>query len=263
VALVHRVGWDPHFVRRSPWLWPISRAAELLTGCSEWPSLEELDRVHAALAPGRHGAPLRFVIDERVRRRAPPAELAERYDGQIALRGEVPTRPRNWHDVLNALSFATWPASKLMLHTRQCRAFEARPKDLPASVRTKEQDALTLFDEGGAIVAAETGAEAAVRRALEQGDRHGLGELERAGNARITPFGHALFEHMVEGVPCPGASARVIALAALPDDREALLDALDAALARVLAAEDRFLVPGECSHLQLEVAEPGLKPAGA
>jgi hypothetical protein len=67
----------------------------------------------------------------------------------------------------------------------------------------------------------------------------------------VVPFGHALFEHMVEGIACPGASARVLVLPALDAGDDALLAAVDAALAARIADPAYFRAPGEAFHLRL------------
>src|SRR6185369_15454776 len=92
--------------------------------------------------------PLHFALDRKRRKRgARKVALDELYDGRIALHAQVPTRAGSWHDLLNALCFATFPASKRALHARQANAMAPRlPKAaarLP-SARTSEQDALTL-----------------------------------------------------------------------------------------------------------------------
>ena len=46
------------------------------------------------------------------------APANERYDARIALERVVPTRARSWHDLLNALVWATFPRAKLALHAR-------------------------------------------------------------------------------------------------------------------------------------------------
>jgi hypothetical protein len=256
MALVHEGGWDPEFGRRSAWLWPVARASARLRGCDDWPSLAQLDALYEELAGTRPGAaPLRFAPDLRTRRRGTPPRDEDRYDGQIALSATVPTRARNWHDLLNALCFASWPRSKRALHARQFAALQRRAGHERAGVRTPEQDALTLFDEGGVVVGTLAGDAPSVHAALSQGELSVIAVLERQGRACVAPFGHALFEHLVAGLPCPGASARVIALDALSHDADAVLDALDAALAREFGQRERFLAVGESAHLRLQALE--------
>jgi DUF3025 family protein len=79
-----------------------------------------------------------------------PASL---YEVRIAAQGEVPTRPRNAHDLCNALVWAAYPHAKLAL-TRALaavqRARAAGRATLPAT-RTRAHDVLALVDEGGLV----------------------------------------------------------------------------------------------------------------
>lgn len=245
MALSHDAGWDPDFCARSPWLWPVAGVARALGGCARWPTLEQLG--------GLQGGGPRFVPDARASRHARQPGLA--YDASIALHGQVPTRPGNWHDLLNALCFAAWPRSKRALHTRQHRAAAREPQGQPHG-RGRERDTLTLFDEGGALVAAADAGATIVHRALHAPDHQALWALLRARRARVVLFGHALLEHLVASLPCPGASARVLVLRELPLDDATLLSQLDSALAAELANPKCFLVPNEAVHLRVPADEP-------
>jgi hypothetical protein len=284
MALVHKVDWDPEFIARSAWLWPLAGAARGFRQQPNWPSHAQLDALYAERAARQTAPPLRFIPQVKKRRESRPIELAALYDGRIAQHGEVPTRASNWHDLLNALCFATFPRSKHALHTRQYRALRERVPDgaaqLPAA-RTREQDALTLFDEGGVAIAAQSedaageiraavahalvgagaGAQAledAALRAQHDARERALFErlaaLEHERRARIVPYGHALFEHMVEGLPW-GASARIVVTHAPLHDDAVLLDAIDAALARELGDAQRFCTNQEAFHMKLEAFE--------
>jgi len=122
-----------------------------------------------------------------------------RYDARI-VNGEVPTRPRSWHDFLNALVWATFPRSKRALHSRQASAIAAQldthTSALP-NARTREQDALALLDEGGIVV------------------------LDAGATSLAVTFGHALYEGLVLGGPPATASALVFPVQELPDHQQA------------------------------------------
>jgi hypothetical protein len=194
--------FDPRFFERDARFSPIAPAAAIFAECTDFPDPEALDRALSARAG------VRFVPAEpRPRRQRGPVALDGLYDTRIA-RGEVPTRPRNWHDFLNALVWATFPRAKAALHARQHRAIRAWAfaesdvvRRLP-NARTRELDALALVDEGGVLVA--------------------------AGQKLV--FGHALYEGIVLGVPA--MIARAVPLTE-PTDA-----ALAARLARPLVPED-------------------------
>jgi hypothetical protein len=258
MALRHLVGWDPLFLQRSPWFWPLGAAAAHFVQLPDWPTREQLDAMYRSLAAGHADvAPLRFAdnVRKQDKREQGRVRLDRLYDGRIAEHGEVPTREGDWHDFFNALCFATFPRAKRGLHQRQYSVLQGR---VPAAatrlpdVRTREQDALTLFDEGGAVIAAERDA-ARELSAVEQGERPPLlRALCERGRARVVPFGHALFEHLVEGLRCPGGFTQTVVVEPIAMADEHLLAHLDRALAVLLADPQGFQSPRDGAHLRLD-----------
>jgi len=220
-----------------------------------------LDALYARrAAQQRHAATLRFSPERRATQHrrddeVAPIDAAQLYDGRIAVDGIVHTRAENWHDLLSALCFATWPKSKFALHERQyralCRRLTGDAQRLPAT-RTREQDALTIFDEGGVVIAARAATADTLARAPARAAEPVVRALVKAGEAVVVPFGHALFEHMVEGLPCPRANARVVALTEIPGQPVPLLDVIDDALACQLAGSSQFRTPQEGKDLRLQ-----------
>lgn len=185
------VRWDPLFFERSPLFAAITPAARALAHHGAFPAPEELD---AALAPL---AGVRFVRQAPRARRArrTPRDRSAMYDARITLAGEVPTRPGSWHDLLNALVWATFPRAKRALHARQHRLVVPG-----APARSRALDALALFDEGGVVVASDTplDGEAAVANGVLR------------GQATLAVFGHAIYEGLALGWPSPIASVLVV-----------------------------------------------------
>jgi len=182
------MNWCPEFATRSVWFAPFRALAARFADCRGWPTVSELNE--------RLGAEVRFVAAEKRRRR----DIDDIYEVRIARRGEVPTRPESWHDFLNALIWAAFPAAKRALTARLGEEQLARAGAggrLP-NARTRVQDALALVDEGGVVV---TPAGAVV-------------------------FGHAVLEHLLDGV-----APRVSCVHLAAGD-------LDAALAARLAAPE-------------------------
>ena len=126
--------WDARFFEADPRFWPIAPAARRFAEHRDWPAPEE------HVAPG-----VRFVTATKPRRTdRRTTQRGVGYDARITA-GEVPTRARSWHDFLNALVWATFPASKRALHARQASAIQARAVEGTAGLpnaRTREQDAL-------------------------------------------------------------------------------------------------------------------------
>lgn len=169
--------FDARFFERDARFAPIAEVASMFVEYKEWPAPADLDRALSSRAG------VRFVpAKRRPRRQRGPVNLGEMYDAHI-VRGEVPTREKNWHDFLNALVWATFPRSKAALHARQHAALQAwartgelasgdRVRRLP-NARTRELDALALVDEGGILL---------------------------CDDAKVV-FGHAIYEGFVLEVP--------------------------------------------------------------
>lgn len=198
-----RPEWDGRFFERAPEFWPIARAAAAFADHADWPTVAEYNQLDV---------PVRFEESPPKRKREPgPVDRASLYDARIVNEGVVPTRPRMWHDFLNALVWATFPRAKLALHRRQHAAIERwippGATQLP-NARTREQDALALVDEGGVLTCED----------------------------RTFFFGHALFEGLVFGQP-----AMISRGVALPVPAAAA----DEALAVMLDDAARFRTPEE------------------
>lgn len=204
-----QVPFDPQFFDREPLSWPIARAAATFAAEVDWPDVASYARAFA-------GEPVVTfeASGPEPRRRRGPRDPAKLYDARITREGCVPTRPRSWHDYLNALVWATFPRAKQALHARQHSALAARidpgASRLPAT-RSREQDALALLDEGGAVL-------------LEDADR----EL-------LVVFGHAIYEGLVLGVRPTMARGLTAALPPGPIDRAACVALTDETLALRLA----------------------------
>lgn len=263
MGLVHRVGWDPRFVERSPWFWPFERAAARLSRHADWPSAAELEALCAELTADAGTPRLKLGpnVDKRDKRAEGRVRLEALYDARIATQGEVPTRERDWHDLFNLLCFATFPRVKHALHARQYAALQRRIEPDSARLppaRTREQDALTLFDEGGVIVATTPAHLAKLAAAGEGLD--GLAEAIAATPDEpiaVVPVGHALYEHLVEGLMMPGARAVLVAIdGEWPAADVELLARVDREMARVMADPACFQSPREQVHLRLGALEP-------
>ena len=238
MALVPERAWVPERLDAPPF-WPLARAFASLREHGEWPDVEALDR---ALAPGltnHGGAPLRFEHQApKPSRRRGLRCRDELYDARIDREGVVPTRARSWHDLFNALVWATFPRAKAALAWRQHRALLARLPEtferLPPT-RTAEQDALTLLDEGGGLVVVAHGSGEEVARRIERG------VLAPEPDVGLAIFGHAVYEHVLSTDAPLRVGAYVIEVApeharAVHEREPSALVAIDEALATRLGA---------------------------
>lgn len=193
---------------------PYAVHLDLLRGAA-WPSLGALNELLAGALHPRTGAPLAFVPQTQ-------ALLSDglHYEQRIHDRGEIATRERNWHDLLNALAWIVFGSIKAAMNVRQVEDLAAAG---PAR-RTRSQYALTQFDEAGAIVSMRDAS------LLAAWDRHDWTQLFEHGRAawlgretRVVVVGHALLEHLLAGRddlvakalvvtgPAPSSLARVAA----------------------------------------------------
>lgn len=162
----------------APWLAP-------------WRAVGPVVQARAAAGTGVAGAlealgaaPVRFV---------PQAALPEgkAYESFIAETGQVPTRD-SLHDFFNGLVWWRFPQAKARLNQLQAQAIATAGV---GSVRGPVRDAITVFDENGALLAAPE----PLWQALAARDWQGLFIRHRAcwAEARLLLFGHALLEKLV------------------------------------------------------------------
>ena len=171
-----------------PWLAPLRPALDQALRCwqqSDPQASPVALALNQALArmPSAALPPLRFV---------PQAALpaGEAYEAFIHRTAQVPTRD-NLHDFFNGLVWLRQPALKRRLNTLQ--AAEIKRAGI-AAVRGPLRDALTLFDENGAVLDAPE----VLLAALRQRDWPALfiTHRQRWAEARLTLVGHALLEKL-------------------------------------------------------------------
>jgi hypothetical protein len=183
----------------------------------------------------RSGKPLRFVA---------PSDEATRY-GDYEIRvyetGCVETRPGNLHDYFNALAWLGFPATKAELN-----ALHALHIPLEEGRRGRFRDLLTLFDEGGAIVACDD--LELVRMTREHRWKQVFWENRDRlrGTMHVHVLGHAVLEQALR--PWPGITCKAVFVTSRGDPDEqaaAWLRALQpGATPRDLASLPIFGYPG-------------------
>jgi len=176
------IDWD------APWLEPWSVRGRALAGrlCDGVPVCQALNADAAA--------PVRFVSQALL----PPGMAYEQF---IFDTGQVPTR-ENLHDFFNGLVWLHLPQAKRRMNQLQAQAIAAQGV---GAVRGPLRDALTLFDENGALLDAP----APLWQALHARDWQRLFVDLRPlwVHARLLLVGHALMEKLV--FPRKGITAHV------------------------------------------------------
>lgn len=226
-----------------------------------WPSLDALRQLLAEREPPlatRSGA--RLTVAPQGRR---PDAFEDKYEARVYLKGEMQMREHNWHDLLNALVWLTFPQSKAALNERHYRALREQ-EAAGAQNRGPVQDAMTLFDEGGVIVAARGGK---LLRLLEDFAWKDLFWRNRScvtTDMRFYLFGHALYEKALN--PFMGITGRGVLFEV---DSEFLaaplviqIARLDAMLAARLLDPDRLCSTRELAPVPI-LGVPGWCPDNA
>jgi hypothetical protein len=224
--------WDREALLASPWFAAVHHVlARLPQGRS--PSLDDLNALARERGVRTGGdVPLTFVPGA-----ASGKGLDDQYEVRVFRTGEVPTRRDGWHDLFNALAWLAFPRTKAVLnrihHDELVRRGGAGPRGTP-------RDVLTLFDEGGVVVACADRALTRLLEAFQWKELFWTRRHEAIAAMRFLVFGHAILERAF--APHKGVTAKALVIdvahAALALPPAALVDLLDA------RAADHFARPG-------------------
>ncbi len=196
-------GWDPDSVKRSPMFAPLAGVVARLPQ-SYWPDVEVLNRMlelRDRPVTNACGAPIRFVTQV-----GKPACFEEEFEPRTFLRGEVLVRSENWHDLFNALVWITFPKTKAVINARHYGLARARK----SRQRTPAGDALTHFDEDGAVVISSSGQLLDLLRRFRWLDLFRDHRDAVKSEMRFLLFGHAMYEKALR--PFVGITAKSILL---------------------------------------------------
>ena len=116
-----------------------------------WPDTRLLQEVIAVRGiTNQRGIPIRLVN---------AAGHSQSYEERVYLCGELEVRQEDWHDFFNVLAWFAYPRTKAALNARHVSALaheRAGAAGIPRASRSPNRgpvrDALTLFDESGAVV---------------------------------------------------------------------------------------------------------------
>lgn len=197
-----------------------------------------------------------FTADGRAVRFVPPQPDGLAYECRVWERGEVETRPDNWHDFFNALVWFAFPQTKRAVTTAHVAAMQA-----PGEARGSVRDALTHFDECGIVVLSSRPELLELLRAFAWKELFVERRSEVIACMRFVVFGHATYEALL--APFRGLTAKAV-LHDIPQDwlalsAAALTAAVDCRLAADFAA-GRYTRPRDFSPLPL-LGIPGVTPA--
>lgn len=224
---------------------------------NRWPDQHELTCLAADVRNSR-GVPIRFI---------PPRDPAQRdrlhYEAHIAATGEIETRPESWHDLFNALVWITFPRAKAAINAQHAAILDAGGA-AELRHRSPARDALTLFDEGGVIVASSSPQMHRLIADFRWKELFWERRAELHATTRFLAFGHACYEQSL--APYIGMVAKTVLvpvdegfLSALPGRQTALADDL---VARHLADRGNIRSPKSLPPMPV-LGVPGWHEANA
>ena len=202
--------WNKAALLRSPLFAPLHPVlAKLEAG--DFPSLGDCNALLAAHHPPitvRSGAPLRFVAQQRGK-----LPFEAQYEPRGYLTGEVQMREHNWHDLLNALVWLTFPETKAVLNARHYHALTEES----ASCHTRRgavRDVNTLIDESGVIVVYADNQLAGLLRNFNWKELFWQRREQLRAGMGFYLFGHGLYEKALQ--PYVGMTGQGLLLAVEP-----------------------------------------------
>lgn len=204
--------WNKPALLQSPLFAPLHPVIAALE-TDGFPELADCNALLAARDPEiavRSGKPLRFVPQQHGK-----LAFEAQYEPRCYLGGEVQMREHNWHDLLNALVWLTFPQAKAAINARHYDALHDRQVcDTTRSQRGAVRDTSTLFDESGVIVVS---ADAGLLQLLRDFQWKAL-FWERRMQVRAGMgcylFGHGLYEKALQ--PYPGITGQALLLEVEP-----------------------------------------------
>jgi Protein of unknown function (DUF3025) len=256
-AHFNSLNWDPTFADRCAALFPFAPAARALHACNDWPSLELLQNLcDSRGVVNARGMPLRLV----------GKSTGEAYEARLYLRGEMHVRSRDWHDLMNVLAWLTYPEIKAAVNARhhQDESHQATAAALRGR-RSPVRDALTLFDESGAIVLARDPALLGLIRAFRWKALFWTERARVVEDLRVLVVGHALAVKLL--APYIGLTAHAVLLRAdttlMPPPPDApLFQEIDGRVAELLRSGPAFDAAQNLSPLPV-LGVPGWYPENA
>ena len=183
--------WDKEALLQTASFSPLHHAISRL-GKEAFPTLQDCNALLAGQQPAivvHSGLPLRFVPQEYGK-----LPFEAQYEPRCYLKGEVPTRANNWHDLLNALVWLAFPKAKAAINLRHYRALTEEDNTQKHSQRGAVRDTNTLLDESGVIVVCSDQELAGLVRGFQWKELFWHRRADVQSCMGFYLFGHGLYE---------------------------------------------------------------------
>lgn len=245
--------WDANFVSFSPIFLPLKFWADyFLKFKNAWPELKDYQALLASL-----GSPITTLSGEAlkiVEQEGKPGHFHEYYAPRIYLTGEIQTRTENWHDFFQFLTWFMFPKTKAVINSIHVPAAQERiDSKVDLGHRSKIENMLSLFDEGGAVILCSDETLLQLIRDFKWKTLFCSRRSELKGKLKFVTFGHALYEKGLS--PYVGMTANTILLkvdaALLSASNQEQLDFIDTQLAQLFVDGSRYTKPKDLSPFPL------------
>ncbi|MFK5914569.1 MAG: DUF3025 domain-containing protein [Woeseiaceae bacterium] len=245
--------WDANFVSFSPIFSPLKVWAEYFSKFKDaWPTLKDYQSLLSSLDKPINtlsGETLKIVEQE-----GKPGHFHEHYAPRIYLTGEIQTRTENWHDFFQFLTWFMFPKTKAVINSIHVPAAQERiDNKVDLGHRSKIENMLSLFDEGGAVILCSDETLLQLIRDFKWKELFCSRRSELNDKLKFVTFGHALYEKGLS--PYVGMTANTILLKVdatlLSASNQEQLDFIDTQLAQLFLDGSRYTKPKDLSPFPL------------
>lgn len=143
--------WNPEFYKASPMYQLLQPWAEEYVEFKQWPGLDVYEQHLRKQNPAvmTLSGKVLTIVEQDVK----PNSFHEHYAPRIYTSGELQTRINNWHDFFQFLTWMMFPKSKAVINSIHIpMARERIESGNDTGRRSPLENAMSLFDEGGALI---------------------------------------------------------------------------------------------------------------
>ena len=202
------LAWDKRALLNAPMFAPLHPILTRLKD-DQFPSIQICNDLLAEYQPNitlQQGLQLSFVPQVLGKQ-----GFESQYEPRCYLKGEVQMRENNWHDLLNALVWLTFPKSKAAINARHYHALTNATKQSTSSQRGTVRDTNTLLDESGVIVVSSDAELASMLSNFQWQELFWRQRETVQASMGFYIFGHGLYEKALQ--PYIGMTGQGVVLA--------------------------------------------------
>jgi hypothetical protein len=193
--------WNSDFFEQSPLFDAIQNVSQPFAELHQWPTLKQFsDEMRKKNIHSRSNK-----LVQAVEQCGKPEKFDDLYESRIYLKGELQTRLENWHDYFNAMCWLQFPKTKAALNALHYECSQTRKV---GTNRGPIENAITLFDECGAIIVADDDSLLDLIRNHRWKELFWENRGQFGGRIQCYVCGHAMFEKAL--TPYLGMTAHAV-----------------------------------------------------